>query len=107
MYGRNISDITCRLLAILFVLSNMHGMAMAARASADHCPSISSSSSTHNSEGAIERACCSAMACCPILTLAHVLVAPDKRKVAVSVATEQPITSLSLRPDYPPPKLLI
>lgn len=106
MYTRTITDVTCRVLAILFILANIHGMAVAARASADHCPSISTSSSNHYSEGAIGRACCSGMACCPIVTLGDVFVAPDRRKIAVSVAVEQPVRSLSLQPDYPPPKLL-
>ncbi|MCF1479683.1 hypothetical protein FS782_21800 [Agrobacterium vitis] len=105
MCVRNITDLTCRVLAILFILSNIHGMAVAARASDDHCPSVSSSSS-HTSEAAIGRACCSSMACCPVVTLGDVFVAPDRQKIALSVAVEQPVRSLSLQPDYPPPKLL-
>ncbi|MCF1464189.1 hypothetical protein FS800_22280 [Agrobacterium vitis] len=106
MCVRNITDLTCRVLAILFILSNIHGMAVAAHASDDHCPSVSSSSSNRYSDGAIGRACCSNLTCCPIVTLGDVFVAPDRRRVAVSVAVEQPVISLSLQPDYPPPKLL-
>ncbi|QCM03676.1 hypothetical protein CFBP6624_26225 (plasmid) [Agrobacterium tumefaciens] len=106
MCGRNVIDVTCRVLAIILMLSNIHGMAVAARSSADPCPTITSSSSNRYSEGSIGRACCSSMACCPIATLGDVFVAPDRPKIAVSVAVEQPGKSLSLQPDYPPPKLL-
>lgn len=46
------------------------------------------------------------MICCPILVSVDVLGAPDKRKNAVFVAVDQPVSLLFLRPDYPPPKLL-
>lgn len=107
MCGRRITDVTCRVLAILLILSNIHGMALAAGAYDNHCPSISSPSSNHNADDAVGRACCSGMACCPSLTLVDVLVVPDRLKITVFVAVEHPIRFLFPQPDYPPPKLLV
>ncbi|MCF1450076.1 hypothetical protein FS764_23655 [Agrobacterium vitis] len=106
MFGRNIIERMSRVLAILFILSSIHGMAVAGGASADHCPSISSSASSHDTKGAVGHPCCPTMICCPILVSVDVLGAPDRRKNAVFVAVDQPVSLLFLRPDYPPPKLL-
>ncbi|ACM40321.1 hypothetical protein Avi_9854 (plasmid) [Allorhizobium ampelinum S4] len=106
MFGRSIKKRMCLILAILLILSNIHGTALAGGASADHCPSISSLASSHDSKGSVGHACCPTMICCPILVSVDVLGGPDRRRAVVFVAVEQPISLLFLRPDYPPPKLL-